>query len=125
MQLNDISGRILDCAIRVHTALGPGLLESVYEACLYYELCKNGLRVERQKPCSVIYDGVTIDLAFRIDLYVEEAVVVELKAVERLAPIHEAQMISYLRLSGSKLGLLINFNTERLKDGVRRMVNGF
>ena len=123
MELNDISGSILDCALKVHSALGPGLLESVYEACLNYELRKRGVSVERQRPFPVIYDSVTIDLGFRIDLLVEDSVIVEVKAVERFAPIHEAQLLSYLKLTGLRLGLLLNFNVHHMKDGVRRMVN--
>ena len=124
MELNEISGQVVDAAIKVHSALGPGLLESAYEACLFYELGKRGLSVERQKIQPIVYEGVTIDVGYRMDLFVEGVVVVELKAVERLAPIHEAQLLSYLRLSGSKLGLLLNFNVTRMADGIKRMVNG-
>lgn len=108
--------------MRVHTCLGPGLLESAYEGCLLYELKKRGLNVERQKTMPVVYDGVTIDLGYRIDLFVENCVIVELKAVERLAPIHQAQLLSYLRLSGIQVGLLINFNVYHLANGIRRLV---
>lgn len=123
MRLNDISGQIIDAAMRVHTALGPGLLESAYEACLKYELEKRGLKVKQQVGLPVIYDGVRIDLGYRLDLLVENEVIVELKAVETLSPVHEAQLLSYLKLSGKKIGLLINFNVSRLKDGIRRVVN--
>jgi len=123
MRLNDISGQIIDAAMRVHTALGPGLLEGAYEACLKYELEKRGLKVKQQVGLPVIYDGVRIDLGYRLDLLVENEVIVELKAVETLSPVHEAQLLSYLKLSGKKIGLLINFNVSRLKDGIRRMVN--
>ena len=123
MRLNDISGQIIDAAMRVHTALGPGLLEGAYEACLKYELEKRGLKVKQQVGLPVIYDGVRIDLGYRLDLLVENEVIVELKAVETLSPVHEAQLLAYLKLSGKKIGLLINFNVSRLKDGIRRMVN--
>ena len=122
MEQNEVSGRIVDSAMRVHTCLGPGLLESAYEGCLLYELKKRGLNVERQKTMPVVYDGVTIDLGYRIDLFVENCVIVELKAVERLAPIHQAQLLSYLRLSGIQVGLLINFNVYHLANGIRRLV---
>ena len=122
-ELDRIAGIIIGAAIEVHRALGPGLLESAYEACLAYELSQRGLKVERQKPLPVIYKDVKLDCGYRMDLLVEDKVVVEIKAVESLAPIHLAQMISYLRLSGCKLGLLINFHVRMLKDGVRRVVN--
>jgi GxxExxY protein len=122
-KLNAITERIIAAAIAVHRALGPGLLESAYEACLAFELAKRGLEIERQKGLPITYRGVNVDCGYRIDLLVEGAVVVELKAVERLEPIHEAQLLSYLKLSGCKVGLLINFNVKVLKDGLRRMVN--
>jgi GxxExxY protein len=122
-KLNGITEQIIAAAIEVHRALGPGLLESAYEACLAFELAERGLGVERQKGLPVTYRGVTVDCGYRIDLLVESAVVVELKAVERLEPIHEAQLLSYLKLSECKVGLLINFNVRMLKDGLRRMVN--
>ena len=117
----DITNRIIGCAIDVHKALGPGLLESVYESCLAFELTKSGLRVERQKPLSVVYKGLTFDEGFRIDLLVEDKVIVELKCVEKILPIHEAQIYTYLKLSGNKIGLLINFNTKMLKAGLIRI----
>jgi GxxExxY protein len=123
MELNEISGHAVDAAMKVHSALGPGLLENAYEACLRYELEKRGMRVKAQVGLPVIYDGKQIDLGYRLDLLVEDAVIIELKAVEKIAPIHEAQLLSYLRLSGKKLGLLINFNVLHLKDGIKRMVN--
>lgn len=107
----------------VHRELGPGLLESAYEACLAYELAQQGLSVERQKALPVRYGDVSLDCGYRIDLLVEGCVVVELKAIDALAPIHTAQMVSYLRLSGCKVGLLINFNVKVLRDGIRRVVN--
>ena len=121
--LNRISGEVVDASLKVHRALGPGLLESAYQACLLYELRKRGLDVAAQVEMPIRYDNVVIDTAFRIDLFVEKAVVVELKALPRIHPIHEAQLLSYLRLSGSKLGLLINFHVVLLRDGITRIVN--
>ncbi len=123
--LNKITEAIIGTAIAVHKELGPGLLESAYEACLAYELAERKLKVERQKGLPVTYHGVQLDCGYRIDLLVEKLVVVELKAVERLEPIHQAQMLSYLRLSGCKVGLLINFNVKVLKNGIRRFVHEF
>ena len=120
---NKVTEAIISAAIRVHRALGPGLLESAYEACLEYELSQRGLRVERQKALPVVYRDVRLDCGYRIDLLVEDAIVVEVKSVDQLAPIHEAQLLSYLRLSGYQVGLLINFNTKMLKDGIRRLVH--
>ncbi len=125
MDINEISGAVVDAAMKVHTALGPGLLESTYEACLAHELRKRGLQVASQVSLPVSYDGVRIDVGYRIDLLVEDAVVVELKAVDGLLPIHQAQLLSYLKLSGKKVGLLINFNVVRLKNGIQRIVNNF
>jgi GxxExxY protein len=122
--LNKITEQIIGAATQVHRSLGPGLLESAYEACLAFELKKRGLRVEQQKALPLIYDEVKLDCGYRIDLLVEGAVVVEIKSVDALAPIHEAQIITYLKLSGSKVGLMINFNVRILKDGIRRFVNG-
>ena len=121
--LNKLSSTIIGAAIEVHKAMGPGLLESAYEECLCYEL--EGLRIafERQKPLSIQYKGHAIECAYRIDLLVENAIVVELKAVDRIEPVHQAQLLSYLRLSEKKLGLLINFNVPVLKDGIIRLVN--
>ncbi len=123
-RINQISGAIVDAAMKVHTALGPGLLESAYEGGLKHELTKCGLKVLSQVTLPVIYDGVKIDVGYRIDLLVEDAVIVELKSVEKLTPLNEAQLISYLKLSGRKLGLLINFKVEHLKNGIKRIVNG-
>ena len=123
--LNKITEVIIGAAIAVHKELGPGLLESAYEACLAYELAERKLKVERQKGLPVTYHGVQLDCGYRIDLLVEGLVVVELKAVERLEPIHQAQLLSYLRLSGCKVGLLINFNVKVLKNGIRRFVHEF
>ena len=123
--LNRITESIIGAAIEVHRALGPGLLESAYEACLAFELAERGLNVEQQKSLPVFYREVKLECGYRLDLLVEESVVVEIKAVDRLAPIHSAQLISYLKLSGCKVGLLINFNVRVLKDGIRRLVNDF
>ena len=109
--------------MKVHTVLGPGLLESAYETCLEHELRKRGLHVVRQLPVPIVYDGVKIDVGYRIDLLVNNSVVVEVKAVIKLVPVHEAQLLSYLKLSGHRLGLLINFNVVHLKDGIHRLVN--
>jgi GxxExxY protein len=124
MQENGLSKAIIGCAMKVHTRLGPGLLESAYEACLAYELSKAGLHFERQKPMPLIYDDVKLDVGYRLDLIVENRVVVDPKSVEALVPVFTAQMITYLRLSGCKLGLIINFNVEHLRDGIKRIVNG-
>jgi GxxExxY protein len=120
--INEITEKIIGAAIAVHKELGPGLLESAYEACLVYELVQNGLKAESQKPLPVFYRGVHVDCGYRIDLLVDDQIIVELKAVEKLEPIHEAQLLSYLKLSGCKVGLLINFNTKLLKNGIRRLV---
>ena len=110
--------------MKVHTILGPGLLESAYEACLVHELEKRGLRVQSQVAMPVYYEGVRVELAYRIDLVVQDLVIVELKAIARLAPIHEAQLLSQLKLSNYKLGLLINFHEAHLKDGIKRFAHG-
>ena len=123
MESNEISGQVVDAAMKVHSSLGPGLLENAYEACLKYELQKRGMQAERQVALPVVYDGVRIELGYRLDLLVENEIIVELKAVERLTRIHEAQLLSYLKLSNKKIGLLLNFNVLRLRDGVKRMVN--
>jgi GxxExxY protein len=120
---NDLSKEIIGAAIAVHRELGPGLLESAYEACLEYELLDRGIAVERQVPQSVIYRGVKLDCGYRLDLLVENLVIVELKTVEQLTPIHEAQLLTYLKLRRLWLGLLINFNVPVLKQGIKRLVN--
>jgi GxxExxY protein len=125
MELNQISGKILESSIKVHRALGPGMLESAYEACLFYELHKSGLKVEKQITLPIIYDSVKIDAGYRIDLFVEDEIIIELKAVEKLHPVHKAQLLSYLKLSNKRLGLLINFNVKLLMSGVERVVNNF
>ena len=123
-ELNRITESIIGAAMAVHRELGPGLLESAYEACLAFELVERGMTVERQKALPVKYRGVKVDCAYRIDLLAAGKVIIELKAVERLEPIHEAQLLSYLKLSGCKVGLLINFNVKVLKNGIRRLVLG-
>ncbi len=123
MSENEIGEMLLGCAIRVHSALGPGLLESAYEACLLYELEKAGLKATRQVPVPLMYNEVELDVGYRIDLLVEEIVIVEVKAVEQLLPIHTAQLLSYLRLSGRKLGYLLNFNTVQMRKGIKRVAN--
>ena len=123
--INEITESVIGAAIAVHRELGPGLLESAYEACLAYELNEKKLKVERQKSVPLIYRGVHLDCGYRLDFLVEDKVVVEVKAVDKLEPIHEAQLISYLKLSGCKVGLLINFKVNTLKHGIRRFVNDF
>lgn len=124
MKINDVTGQVVDAAMKVHSELGPGLLESAYEACLAYELSKRGMKVLKQVGLPVVYEGEHLDVGYRIDLLVEDMVIVEIKAVDALAPIHQAQLITYLKLSGKRLGLLINFNVPRLKEGIRRIANG-
>jgi len=124
-RLNSLSNCVIGAALRVHNELGPGMLESAYEACLIYELGDQGLNVERQKPVPVVYRGRRLDCGYRIDLLVEDALIVEVKAIERLEKVHSAQLRSHLRFSERKLGLLINFNVKSLRDGLKRIVNGF
>ena len=124
-RLNQLTDRIIGAAIDVHRALGPGLLESAYEACFAFEMAQRGLRFEQQKPLPVVYRDVRLDCGYRLDFLVEDVVIVELKAVDSLSPIHVAQLLSYLKLSGHTVGLLINFNTTVLKKGIRRLVNNF
>jgi GxxExxY protein len=124
LSANQVSHAIITAAMKVHTELGPGLLESTYQACLHHELSGMGLQVASQVPLPVVYHGTKLEIGYRIDMLVENLVVVEIKSVDALAPIHQAQVLSYLRLSGKSLGLLINFNIVHLKDGIRRFVNG-
>jgi len=124
-RLDLITRRIIGAAIEVHRRLGPGLLESAYETGLAFELRQMGLKVEAQKPLPVIYRDVKLDCGYRLDLVVEDSVVVEIKAVDQLAPIHDAQLLSYLRLSGKRVGLLVNFHVRVLKNGLKRVVNDF
>ncbi len=123
MSINEVTDKVIAAAIEVHRTLGPGLLESAYEACLAFELTQRGLAFERQKSLPVTYKGVHIDCGYRLDFLVEDQVIVELKAVQALDALHEAQLLSYLKLSGHHLGLLINFNVNLLKTGLRRLVN--
>ena len=118
-----ISRRILDAAMKVHTALGSGLLENVYEVCLAHELWKQDLRAQKQLAMPVRYKDIELDIGYRLDLLVEDKVVVEIKAVEKLLPLHGAQLLTYLKLGQYKLGLLLNFNSIHLRDGIRRVVN--
>lgn len=123
MTENELSKIIFDCALKVHRNLGPGLLESSYEECLYYELTKKGLNVEKQKPLPLVYEEVKLEIGYRIDLLVENKVIIEIKSVETLNDIHLAQILTYLKLSECKLGMLINFNVILIKNGIKRVVN--
>jgi GxxExxY protein len=123
-ELNELARTALDCAFRVHTALGPGLLESSYRACLAYELAKAGCEVQTEVPLPLVYDGTKLgDVGYRLDILVAGELIIEVKALEAIAPVHRAQLLSYLRLSGRRLGLLLNFNTVLLRDGITRVVN--
>lgn len=123
MEINDLTQIILDCSYKVHTALGPGLLESAYEECLFYELNLVGIAVEKQKALPLIYKEVRLDSGYRLDLLVKNRVVVEIKSVEILHDVHMAQVLTYLKLSNCKIGLLINFNVKSLKYGIKRLIN--
>jgi GxxExxY protein len=123
MHINDVSGQVVDAAMKVHSALGPGLLEAAYQVCVAHELRSRGLAVRREVLIPVRYDGVVLNVAYRIDLLVEECVVVEIKAVAKIIPVHEAQLLSQLKLGDYRVGLLINFNVVRLKDGIVRKVH--
>lgn len=123
MTLNEISGKIIGAAIEVHKELGPGLLENAYEECLHHELTLQGFRAERQKPLPVEYKGILIECGYRLDLVVEQKIIVELKAVTEVIPLHKAQLLSYIRLGKYPLGLLINFHEILLKDGITRLAN--
>ena len=124
-QLDRVTGMIVGAAMKVHSTLGPGLLEGAYEACLAYELRARRLRLLQQHPLPVVYRGVQIDVGYRVDLLVEEQVIVELKAITKVLPIHKAQLLSYLRLSGLRVGLLVNFHTAHLREGIHRVINGY
>jgi GxxExxY protein len=124
-QLDFITGQVIGAAIEVHRHLGPGLLESAYEACLAFEVRERGLKVEQQKPLPLVYKDVRLECGYRLDLVVNESVIVEIKAVDQVLPIHDAQLLSYLRLTGISVGLLINFHVNILKNGVKRIVNDF
>ena len=121
---NEIARQIVDAAFAIHSGLGPGLLESVYEAVLAYELEKRGLRAIRQQAIPVVWQGTRIEVGFRADLVIEDLVIVEVKALEAIAPVHRKQLLTYLRLAGKRLGLLINFNVALIKDGITRIANG-
>ncbi len=123
MEINKLTEQILKCAFQVHSALGPGLLESAYEECLFYELIQSGLLVQKQKALPLVYKEVKLDAGYRIDLLVENRVVVEIKSVEVLTEVHVAQVLTYLKLSGCKIGLLLNFNVASLKHGIKRLAN--
>lgn len=118
----EVARAVVDAAFRVHSKLGPGLLESVYETCMEYELKKRGLKTQRQVVVPILYDELTLDAGFRLDLLVDESLVVELKAVENMLPLYDAQMLTYLKLTGHRLGLLMNFNVPLIKDGIKRLV---
>jgi GxxExxY protein len=124
MKINEISGIIVDASFKIHTTLGPGLLESVYEAVLQRELIKRGLNVSRQVPVPIRYEDMKFDEGFRADLIVEDCIVLELKSVEQLAPVHSKQTLTYCRLLDYRLGLLLNFGAPRIKDGIKRIING-
>jgi GxxExxY protein len=124
-RINPLTRKIIAAAMKIHSALGPGLLESAYHACLVHELRKQGLGVASQVGLPVVYDGEKLDLGYRIDLIVSDAVIVEIKCVEAINPVHQAQLLSYMRLSGRQVGLLINFHVLRLYDGIKRMVDGY
>ena len=124
MDEHGIARDVIDVAMQVHSALGPGLLEGAYEACMEYELKQRGLQVKRQVPMPLKYREVVLDIGYRVDLLVGDAVIVELKAVERILPIHAAQVLGYLRLSNRKLGYVLNFNSVHMRDGIKRVVNG-
>ena len=120
-ELNELSGQVIGLAIEVHKALGPGLLESAYEACVCHELSQNRIGFERQVPVPVTYKGLDLDCAYRLDVIVDQRLILEIKATERLLPIHTAQLLTYLKLTGIKVGLLMNFNAEALRDGIKRI----
>jgi len=124
-RINDLSKIIVDAAFKVHTALGPDLLESAYEHCLFYELCKQGIHAATQVILPIVYDEKEIEAGYRIDMLVEDTIIIELKSVDRLLPVHEAQLPSYLKLADKRPGLLINFNVSQLRNGIKRMVNDF
>jgi len=124
MTENDIAKLVYDCSLRVHKALGPGLLESAYRECLCYELFKTGIYVEKEKPLPLVYEEIKLDIGYRMDIVLENKFIIEVKSVEELHDIHLAQLLTYLKLSDYKLGLLINFNVLLIKDGIRRVING-
>ena len=119
---NQINEQILKCAFKVHSALGPGLLERAYEECLYYECVKSGLMVQKQKPLPLVYEEVKLEIGYRVDLFVEHKVIVDVKSVDAINDIHIAQVLTYIRLSGCRIGLLLNFNVKSLKEGIKRLI---
>lgn len=121
----ELTGLVLKCAFKVHSNLGPGLLESVYQHCLAYEMIRAGLAIEMERPLPVIYEGVKLNCGYRLDLVVENRLILEIKSIDGLAPIHFAQVLTYLKISGFELGLLLNFNVESMKNGIRRIVNNY
>ncbi|MCC7245936.1 MAG: GxxExxY protein [Saprospiraceae bacterium] len=123
--MNNITGKVIGIAMEVHNTLGPGLLENAYKECLFYKISKSGLFVEKEKPLPLYYEEVKLDCGYRIDLLIENKLLIELKAVDALNDLHLAQTLTYLRIGNYKLGLLINFNVLKLKDGVRRVINGY
>ncbi|MEO8664160.1 MAG: GxxExxY protein [Ignavibacteria bacterium] len=123
MDENELSNKIIGLAIEVHSSLGPGLLENIYKECLYYKIVKSGLKVEKEKPLAVIFEDVKLDCGYRIDLLIEDKLLLELKCVESRNSVHLAQSLTYLRLGKYKLGLIINFNVIKLRDGIKRVVN--
>jgi len=123
MDINQLSSKIIGAAIQVHKALGPGLLESAYEECICYELSYQGFSFERQKPLAINYKGIKLDCGYRLDIVVENAIILELKSCEKIEPIHKAQLLTYLKLSGLNLGLILNFNVPVMRDGIVRIVN--
>lgn len=123
MNENELSRVTFDCALKVHQNLGPGLLESTYEECLFYELKKTGLLIEKQKPLPLVYEEVKLDIGYRIDILIENKLIVEIKSVENLNDVHFAQLLTYLKLTNCKLGMLINFNVNLIKNGIKRVVN--
>ena len=124
MTENEISKVVFDCSLKVHKALGPGLLESAYEECLFYELKKTGLKIEKQKPLPLIYENVKLEAGYRVDIIIEDKFIIEIKAVEALNDVHLAQLLTYLKLADCKLGMLINFNVTLIKNGIKRVING-
>ena len=125
MEENSITQNIIGCAIKVHKSLGPGLLESAYQACLHYEMVKSGLQVEKEKPLPLVYEEVKLDCGYRLDFIIEGKIIVEVKSVDCLNDIHLAQVLTYLKLTNNRLGLLINFNVLKLTEGIKRVINGY
>ncbi len=124
MTENELAKLVFECGLQIHKTLGPGLLESSYEECLFYELSKYNIWVEKQKPLPLVYENVKLEIGYRVDLMIENKLIVEIKSVEAINDIHLAQILTYLKLSNCKLGLLINFNTALFKNGVKRVING-